>query len=239
MLSALATPIQNPRLGAVRPVRAIAIHTTGSGLPAQALSVNQDPLEAAIAYYRVNYSPTYVIAWDGRIAAIYGDELAKTSHIGVEADEFGPIRDGTWRSLVSPETVRRWEARWGRGRNPLDLTGGALPNDVVLGIEMIPMTDGTHAWAVPYRTGLRFTAAQHRAARALVADIRRRHGVRTPLYGHEDLNPIRRSDAGGGWDPGRLRGRPYVDMAAIDGRLSPVVVGAAIAAGVLLVLATR
>lgn len=248
MLSSLAQVIASPRTSTMRPVRGIALHTTGSGLPAKAVAAGQAPLDAAIAYYRTSFSPTYVIGWDGTIAAIYADELYKTSHVGVEHDDLAPLRSGAWRLQVSPATSLAWSRRWGSSRNPLDLVtaiGGTLPNDATIGIEMIPMTDGRTQWAPPMRPGLRFTRAQHDAARALVADIARRHHFPTGwrssrLFGHEDLNPLRRQDAGGGWDPGRLRASPYVDMAHIaGGGLSPIVIGAIAAAAVVLLVGRR
>lgn len=246
MISPLATVIDRPATNPSRalPIRGVAIHTTGSGLPRDAVASRKDPLQAAIDYYRVSKGPTYVIGWDGRIAAIFGDELAKTWHVGVEANELPSVRDGTWRQMVSPATAAAWDRRWPGKRGPLDLIGGALPNEVTIGIETIPVTDGQTLWYPPAAPGLRFSAAQHASLRRLVADIARRHRFpsgwqRTHVFGHEDLNPIRRHDAGGGWDPGALRSAPYIDMRRITGGISPLVLGALLAGGALLLWRAR
>lgn len=240
-LSPYATLISSPPSNPVRtqPIVGVAIHTTGSGLPSSALASGNDPFQAGIAYYRQTKGPTYLVGWDGQIAAIFPDELIKTWHVGIESNEVGPINSGGWRQMVSPATVAAWNARWGANRNPRDLIGGALPNDVVVGIETIPVTDGSTVWYPPMRPGLRFSKPQHDALRKLVADIAARNGFpagwqRTRLFGHEDLNPIRRYDSSGGWDPGRLRAQPFMDMNYIASSISPLAVGVAIGGAALL-----
>lgn len=256
MLSPLASRASTPFTGSARKQTpyGVGIHTTGSGLPADAKAKGQDPLAAAVAYYVQSKGPTYVIGYDGTIVAVAADENIRTAHIGVEGHEMTPLQAGTWRQLVSPATVRYWERRWGAGKNPLSVDGTTTrslipsnsPNDATIGIEMIPVTgDVKTFWAQPMRPGLRFTRAQHDAARRLVADIAARYRwpagwQRTRVFGHEDLNPIRRHDAGGGWDPGRLREKPYVDMDYITGggiTLGSVAVAAGLAA--VIYLATR
>jgi hypothetical protein len=255
MLSPLATRVSTPFTNTARnaPVYGVAFHTTGSGLPAEAVAKGQDPLQAAITYYVTSKGPTYVIPWSGQIVAVAADESVKTNHIGVEAHELGPLKGGTWRQLVSPRTAQLWDRRWGAGKNPISSDGTTArslipsdsPNNAVIGVEMIPVTgDGRTFWADPMRRGLRFTRAQHDAANALAHDIARRYGwpagwERTRVFGHEDLNPIRRHDAGGGWDPGRLRDAPYIDMDAITGGgiIGSVLVAAALAGAIY--LATR
>jgi N-acetyl-anhydromuramyl-L-alanine amidase AmpD len=75
------------------------------------------------------------------------------------------------------------------------------------------------------RPGLLFTEAQHRALVALGRDLAARHGWpagwgRTPrLVGHEDVQLLERQDAGGGWDPGALRAKPYIDFEFIRARV--------------------
>lgn len=69
--------------------------------------------------------------------------------------------------------------------------------------------------------GLRFTTAQHNAVAALGKDLAARHGWPADwhktgrLVGHEDVDPLNRSDKIGGWDPGWLRSRPYFDFAYV------------------------
>jgi hypothetical protein len=245
MISPLAKPISQPfHTGQTRPVPVygITFHTTGSGLPSTALAQGKDPFEAGIAYYRGSQGPMYLIGWKGQIAAVGADESVRTWHAGVEANEKGPLQDGSWRTLVSPATVAAWNRVWGANRNPIGAQGiipSTDPNAATIGVEMIPVTSGGQTfWAPPARPGIRFTAAQIAAARALAADVARRHRwpagwQRTRVFGHEDLNPIRRHDAGGGWDPGFLRARPYFDMEQIRGPGAgtvALIVGAAAAA---------
>jgi len=158
---------------------------------------------------------------------VTADEATRTWHIGIEANEAQPLQWGTWRQMVSPETARRWDQRWGANRNPIPGKLPSLipehPNNVLIGIETIPVTsDGRTFWAPPMRPGLRFTRAQHDMLRALVSDIATRYRFpagwqKTRLFGHEDINPIRRYDAYGGWDPGRLRAQPFIDMDYVAG----------------------
>ncbi len=257
MLSALASTIANPfttgQNRSMAPYGA-AVHTTGSGLPAAAMAAGEDPVQAGIRTYLSSKGPTYLIGWNGKPVAVARDESIKTWHIGVEGEEMVPLQTGTWRQLVAPATAREWDKRWGAGKNPLSIDGTTnrslipsnSPNDALIGIEMIPVTgDGRNFWATPMRPGLRFTRAQHDGARDLIADMARRYRwpagwERTRVFGHEDLNPIRRNDAGGGWDPGRLRAAPYVDMDHITGgglTLATVALAAGLAA--VIYLATR
>ena len=99
-LSPYATLISSPPSNPVRtqPIVGVAIHTTGSGLPSSALASGNDPFQAGIAYYRQTKGPTYLVGWDGQIAAIFPDELIKTWHVGIESNEVGPINSGGWRS---------------------------------------------------------------------------------------------------------------------------------------------
>lgn len=256
MLSSLAKPVANPfTTGQLRPTDpfGVAYHTTGSGLPAQAKTLMVDPLDYGVATYLQMKGPTYLIGWDGTIDAVAQDENIRTWHIGVEADEKTPLLTGTWRQLVSPATAQAWDRKHGADKNPISADGttahalipGTDPNNLLVGVEMIPVTpDGKTFWADPMRPGLRFTHAQHEAARQLAADLAARYHwpagwQKTRVFGHEDINPLRRNDAGGGWDPGDLRAEPYIDFAYIrGGSLWPIVVGAA-GVAILLAIARR
>lgn len=247
MISRHATVIPRPAAHRMRklPIYGVAIHTTGSGLPSKAVKAGRDPLEYAVDYYRGSGGPTYVVGWSGDIRAIFPTEEMETWHISIESAEVKPIGDGSWRQLVSAETAAQWDRRWGANRNPRDLIAGALPNQVTIGIETIPVTSGGSAkpWHAPMRPGLRFSREQHDALRDLVADIARRYGWsgnwrRDRVFGHEDLNPIRRHDSRGGWDPGWLRAKPYMDRDHITGGegMSPEALVALLLAGGALVL---
>lgn len=251
MLSPLAQQISQPfHTGQTRPGApyGVAFHTTGSSLPAKALAEGKDPFQYAIDYYRTSKGPTYVLGWNGQLAAVAADESVRTWHAGVEGDERAALQNGSWRKLVSPATAAAWDRVWGAHRNPLGPGAGGIipsadPNAATIGVEMIPVTsDGRTFWAPPAGPGIRFTAAQVAKARELAGDIARRYHwpamwPRTRVFGHEDLNPIRRHDAGGGWDPGFLRAQPYFDMNAIRGGGTGAVLvigGAAVLAWLLL-----
>jgi hypothetical protein len=86
----------------------------------------------------------------------------------------------------------------------------------------------------PMRAGLRFTRAQHETIARLAWDIAQRHGWpagawwRTArLVGHEDLTPLSRHDANGGWDPGGLRDAPYFDWQFVYDQLTNLSAGTA------------
>lgn len=215
------------------PVYGVTLHTTGSGLPSKALAAGQDPFQAGIDYYRKSMGPTYLIGWKpGQIAAIARDESVVTWHAG-ESDptKWNALKSGAWRSMVSPATVQFFAKVWG-DKNPLSTDGTtrfsviptAYANNSTIGVEIIPVTPGgSTLWERPMRPGLRFTQWQHDAARALAADLARRHNwpagwQDTRIMGHEAMNPIDRHDAGGGWDPGWMRAAPYIDMNYIKGQ---------------------
>jgi N-acetylmuramoyl-L-alanine amidase-like protein len=234
MLSPLAKiPSQQFTTGQIRPGPpwGVAFHTTGSELPTTAKGLLLDPLLYGVQEYMTIKGPTYLIGWDGTIAATAQDENIRTWHIGVEANELQPLLTGAWRQLVSPATAAAWDRKHGAGKNPISADGttakalipGTDPNNLLVGVEMIPVTpDGKTYWADPMRPGLRFTRAQHDAAARLAQDLASRYGwpsgwQNTRVFGHEDINPLRRSDSGGGWDPGDLRADPYIDFAYIRG----------------------
>lgn len=229
---------------------AVTLHTTGSGLPKQAISAGIDPFQAGIDYYRQSHGPTYLIGWKpGQIALIAADEDVVTWHAGTSDDaKLRALKDGSWRSWVSPATVAAWAYRYG-SKNPLSADGTtkssliptASANTSTIGVEMIPVTPGGNTfWAAPMKPGVRFTKWQHDAARDLARDLARRYRwpagwEQTRILGHEALNPIDRYDAGGGWDPGWVRSSPYIDMDYIRGQtdVGSILVLAAGAAAVI------
>lgn len=244
----ISAPFTSAQTGQKRGIApwGVTFHTTGSGLPTKALADGKDPFAAGIDYYRTSYGPTYLIGWmPGQIAAIAADEDVVTWHAGTtDHAKWTALKDGSWRSWVSPAMVAYYDRMYG-GRNPLSSDGttasSVIPsgyaNNATIGVEMIPVTPGGNTlWAMPMRPGLRFTAWQHQAARALAADLARRYGwpagwQNTRIVGHETVNPIDRYDAGGGWDPGFLRASPYVDMPFIRGQTdlaSWIVLGAGV-----------
>jgi len=225
----------------------VCFHTTGSGLPSQALERGIDPFEHGINYYRGSKGPTYLIGWKpGQIAAVARDESVVTWHAGEsETAKWNALKSTGWKSMVSPAMVAYFAKVYGANKNPLSSDGTtrssviptAYANTSLIGVEMIPVTPGgSTMWAMPMRAGLRFTAWQHQAARDLAADLAQRYGWPSGwqterIVGHESVNPIDRHDSGGGWDPGFLRANPYIDMAYIRGQGGGVVL--ALAAGLI------
>lgn len=215
------------------PIFGVVVHTTGSGLPKKARSLTAaDTLAEGVRYYATNGGPVYVVGWDGRIVAV-ADEATRTWHCGVDdATARTLYRSGSaWMSKATPAAAARWRSRWPAYQSPFDIIpGGEDCNSAYIGIEMIPVTDGSSVWTTPMRPGLRFTRAQHEAVRKLVDDIGRRHGFPAGwkssrrLIGHFDVNPLERQDSGGGWDPGYQRANPYIDWAYIRGGLDGTVV---------------
>lgn len=203
----------------------LLLHTTGGGVTAQAkrrwrgLST---PIEVAIAIY-IDYQngaggypwggPGYVLDHDGTLYQIAPDE-ARTEHAG--SYNRGLYHSGSWIHRVPGEVVTQWSKAWPKQRHPYAMFPSVSPNIDYIGVEMIPVGDGFGG--VPMRPGLRFTKAQHDTAIVLGKDLAPRHSwpvgwERTGrLLGHEDVDPIERHDARGGWDPGAMRAQPYFDF---------------------------
>ena len=96
-----------------------------------------------------------------------------------------------WPNLESP--TGRWEA--GTQVSP-GLLAGANPNGATVGIECL---------SPKHRVPEVFTGAQYAVLPKLVVEICGRHDLpvdKDHVVGHQDLNPIGRSDLSGGWDPG-------------------------------------
>lgn len=198
----------------------VLIHTTGRGVLASAALRRKTPMEVAIKTYidmqfgSEGYKwggPTYVIDGGGNIAQLAPDDVL-TNHCG------GPNRSkyfsGEWTKLVSPKTLELWTELWAPFQHPYQLFPSRSPNEDLVGIELIPtITAG-------------YTASQIDALVKLVHDIGARN--RFPrgwhqtcrLVGHEDVDPISRSDRGGGYDPGALRDKPRFDWVSLREKLA-------------------
>lgn len=223
--SALAkqvTGVRDPKTARIRKIFGYLLHTTGGGVTDVAKKHHELPIDVAIRVYIASQNgsngyfwggPHYVIDHDGKPYQVAPDD-ALTAHAG------GPHRpqyfDGSWRARF-PTATAQWDAKWGpRFKHPYQLFPSTSPNDDYVGCEMIPIGDGFGG--APMRPGLRFTKAQHDTAIALGIDLAQRHALpagwekANRLVGHEDVDPIERSDAGGGWDPGWLRAAPYFDL---------------------------
>ena len=195
------------------PVWGVAIHQTGSGIVDLAKRHGVSPLEKAVAFYvdPDNYSAHYVIGYGGEIVQI-SPEDSKAMHIGFPAGQRVAFLNGSWEDEVSPATVAAWHARWPGYKCPASLFPGPSPNAAYVGIEMIPI-DGEK----PFFEGALYTEEQHYAVIALARDIAARNVLPVGweragrLVGHEDVNPISRHTKSGGWDPGGLRTKPWLD----------------------------
>lgn len=218
--------VRDPKLGRARTPWGFLLHTTGGGVTDKAKKTGKTPLQVAIEVYIASQNgsngykwggPHYVIDFDGQIYQVAPDEIL-TAHAG------GPNRsayfDGSWRTRCSAETVKEWDQKWGPSRHhPYQLFPSTSPNDDYVGCEMIPIGDGYGG--SPRAPGLRFTQAQHDSAIALGIDVGMRNSYppgwasADRLVGHEDVDPIERSDTGGGWDPGWLRPSPYFDFSYV------------------------
>ncbi len=199
----------------------LLLHTTGRGVTSLAAKRGEAAIDVAIRVYRDSQNgsngykwggPHYVLDHAGTFHQIAPDD-AKTAHAG--GSDRAKYLSGDWENEASLEVVQRWHEQWPHLRNPYDLFPSKSPNDDYVGVEMIPCGAGLGKPAGP---GLLFTTAQHDAIAPFARDLARRHGWpgdwhRTGrLVGHEDVQPIERDDAHGGWDPGWLRAAPYFDF---------------------------
>jgi N-acetyl-anhydromuramyl-L-alanine amidase AmpD len=221
-LSSLAMPIDNLKAASPRSggVYGIAVHQTGESIVEEAIKKGVDPLQHAIAYYDSPgaYYAHYVVGHDGTIAQIT-DEGLKAPHIGFLREDHDAFLDGSWASRLPDALVTRWRARWPDFKSPADLFPGPSPNDVYVGVEMLPLSGDLSSRASWLPTA-RFTEAQHRAVKALALDIAARWGLPEEwwtggrLVGHEDVNPLERhtTDPAACWDPGYLRDEPWFDF---------------------------
>lgn len=211
--STLARQVRVLRSGELRApaVFGLVVHTTGSGIVDQARARGVDPLEYAVEYYlRPDaFFPHYVCGWDGSLVQV-ADEQVKAQHVGFK--ERARYLEIDWETDLPRELADRWRAAWPAFPSPAHLFPGPSPNAVYCGVELLPLAVGDPAAAF---LGARYTLAQHQAVVLLARDLAERHGWPTNwwagprLLGHEDVNPIARSAAGAGWDPGALRSRPW------------------------------
>lgn len=206
----------------------IAVHTTGSGVVDVSAKKSRDPLEYTVhdVYENPdNYCAHYVVGWDGTIWQVM-DENLRAQHIGFPANDREAFLDGSWEQHLAGEGKSKvaalWKARWTNFKSPAHLFPGPSPNQVYVGIEMIPLTGGDSQPAPLMSNNIarKYTDAQHQSVGRLIADIAARWGLplgevcdpgKGRLVAHEDVNPVERSDAGGGWDPGALRDVPRFD----------------------------
>jgi N-acetyl-anhydromuramyl-L-alanine amidase AmpD len=223
VLSPLANAQAGLRGGSSRrtlPFFGVCVHTTGSG---PATRAQQDPRKSAVEYALDYYLrggegfPHYLVGYDGAIIAIC-DERNVAWHAGWKG---GRRR---WTAWTPPSW---WANVWiPRGiSTPADLlpAGANSPNDAHVGIELLGEARARG-----------FPAAQYSSLARLIADLDRRHNLQISaapspkLLGHEDVEPISRSNQQGGWDPGAHRDVPlfswnrlWAEFVAQRGGVSP------------------
>ena len=227
--------VRDPNSARTRTVWGFLLHTTGGGVTDAAKKHGRKPIDVAISTYIDSQNgsngylwggPAYVIDHDGTIYQVAPDE-ALTAHAGSSRRDSQNRSnreryiDGSWWKTVPQAAVDAWLKKWAPDperaiHHPYGLFPSTSPNYDYVGCEMIPIGDGFGG--EPMSPGLRFTRAQHDAAAKLALDVATRHKFpdgwarSSHLLGHEDVDPIERSDSGGGWDPGFLRSEPYFDF---------------------------
>lgn len=197
-------------------------HTCGSSIVEAAIDSGTEPFDHVVEFYRSwRFGPAYVMGYQGvgQLAAIYEEEDV-TWHAGLNepgvvtaAERRREYLSGDWRRLMAERGLAKalasWDERWPGRKSPQHLYPSRDPNADYVGVEMLPIVEG--CGAEPARPGLRFTLAQHRGVALVYADLALRRSWGLPcapgarLVGHEDVNPLARSDRGGMWDPGAGR----------------------------------
>jgi len=221
--------VRDPDLGVERTAWGFCVHTTGGGITSKAKRDGVAPIEYALRYYKASQNgankymwggPAYVADFDGSLYQIAPDNV-KTAHCGGRSEKYpdgtrGFYIDGSWVMKLTPAVVKLWREHWPGKKHPYVLFPARDPNTDYVGLEVIPIGDGFGG--APMRPGLRFTKAQHDAVIRLGVDLGLRHEWPTEwwrtgrLVGHEDVDPLNRSDTHGGWDPGWNRPDPYFDF---------------------------
>ena len=203
----------------------VVVHTTGRSPVLLSKQTRRPAIQEALdVYYRLKTGTHYVIEYDGTIHAVVPENRI-SSHAG-----WGTAGRRRWASWTAPTW---WSSVWQRwnARIPADLLpkGAPSPNQVYIGVELLGN-----------ETASGFTPAQYDALARLVVDIARRHGIAIPsapsprLLGHEDVDPIARSNRYGGWDPGAHRNRgikPVFSWPGLWSRMQALGGGAAPATG--------
>lgn len=188
------------------PVRAVVVHTTGTGIVEQALRKGRPPLDFAAAHYAKasSFASHYLIGYEGEVVGTV-PEAVVAYHAGVPTAHRGLYALGraVWPRYVGgtdrggPQThYGDWLARWPDLLSPLDLVTGKVVNGSTVGVDLLA--------PVP---GVAFHPEEQVAMAArLVADILRRHSLvasRPTVLRHADVDPFSRSTKRGGWDPPR------------------------------------
>ena len=208
---------------------AIVVHTTGGGPAARSVKggYSKPAVEYALNHYltgKEGYAH-YVIDFNGTIYATASEnrQAAHTTWGGAGGRAYFKTwrAPGWWTSVWNPLGVR----------SPIDLltAGATYPNQRTIGVELVMLP------------GYGYTDEQYRSLARLIVDVSQRQGLaisaapsRT-LLGHEDFCPYPyqglggRENAGGGWDPGAHRDKPYFDWRRVWTEIQGVAPGFGIA----------
>lgn len=201
-----------------KPVVAVVMHTTGSGIIGKALKANADPLDYAAEYYArpQSYASHYLIGYDGTIVGTVPENLV-AYHAGVSKGRRKLYAKGLdhWRRFVAKgrdlvdtgKVLSRyddWRDRWPELASPLELIDGPSSNGVTIGVDLLAPLPGE-----------KHPTTQIMWARALVIDLVDRYKLGTvtgsttdeleipkrAILRHADVDPLTRSSKRGGWDP--------------------------------------
>lgn len=188
------------------PVRAVIVHTTGTGVIEQALRKGRPPLDFAAAFYArpTVYASHYLVGYEGEVVSTV-PEATVAYHAGVSKAHRGLYAlgravwpryvGGTDRGATQPHYAD-WLARWPDLLSPLDLVTGKVVNGTTVGVDLLAPLPGVSF----------HPEEQVAMAARLVADILRRHDLvasRPTVLRHADTDPFSRSTKRGGWDPPR------------------------------------
>jgi hypothetical protein len=222
-----------------RTVWGLLLHTSGRGIPTKARAQGKTPIAVALDVYTRSQDgrlhpytwggPSYILDLDGTIHQLAPDSIF-TAHAG--GPDAATYRKAGWErargvglqgNRMAPAFSAAWHAQWDDfAQTPIKLCPHGDPNVDYVGVEMLPVGAG---FGLPLRPGLLFTQASHDAIAAFARDFGRRHAFPpgwefTPRFlGHEDVQPLQRGDARGGFDPGYLRAAPYFDFAYVRARV--------------------
>ncbi len=183
------------------PIAAFVVHGTGETDLAKCLALYKKPS---------GIGPHYLVALDGTVYYVV-DERQVAYHAATPPSEASLYRTGwqnwsrfKWDSGVAVDTggqfpgYRAWREQWfNRGyQSPLDLATRGRTNSTSIGIEL---------QSPAKRTSKIYHPAQYAALADLLNDAGRRNKIainRETVLGHSDVNPLRRCNESGCWDPG-------------------------------------
>lgn len=201
-MNVIDTPTRRTLPERLRPPTCVIVHASG-----------EVDLDRCLAWYTnpSGLQPHYLVSTTGAVRRIV-DEKRVAYHAALSPGEATIYAKGweTWSHHVWHEgravdlgveqpRYRLWRDTWRRTiavQSPLDLVPGDRPNLSSVGIEVLSPEE---------RLSEVFDPAQYQALAELVSDVCKRWKIpldREHVLGHYDVSPLRRSNAGGSYDPG-------------------------------------